>query len=407
MTLIECFTDSHIDNIGAVLGLCPDKVVFVGNEMEMESVLTRYQNLFCKRKLPVQILRCDVSGMDFRDVCMVLENYIQVEEEVVIDLTGGDERVIMAVGAILARMGPEERKRIRVEKYDHCTGVAVDCIRQNRQFSVKAASLTVEELIAIHGGLLHTDAYQPPMDCTCRDLDNLWRLATQSPKDWNKGIMLLSEVESRSDTKMQIYLPVEQLMGSIPNFAKKEATVRELLGKLHHCGVIDDQSTRDALKYTYTSPILRYCTQKAGNVLEVKTLLEGRWVLESGKRMFSDCQMSVSIDWDGVVHRPAERIPETRNEIDVVLMHGMIPLFISCKNGNIGEEELYKLHTVATRFGGPYARKMLIATDLERKSVCANRAFIQRAWDMDILLVTDAGILSGDEWQEVLRKAVQ
>ena len=219
--------------------------------------------------------------------------------------------------------------------------------------------------------------------------------------------MLLGEFESRSDSKMQVFLPLSYLRTSISNFESKEESVRELLGKLHRWGIIDDQSSKNALEYTYTSQLFRYCTLKAGNVLEVKTLLEGRAVQENGESYFSDCQMSVSIDWDGVVHDPMDRVPETRNEIDVVLMHGTTPLLISCKNGNVGEDELYKLHTVAERFGGPYAKKMLIATDLDRKSPTANRAFIQRAWDMDIFLVTDAAELSGAEWCQIFKKAMQ
>ena len=76
------------------------------------------------------------------------------------------------------------------------------------------------------------------------------------------------------------------------------------------------------LKYTYASDLLRYCTLKAGNVLEVKTLLEGRRIMENGVPLFGDSRMGVSIDWDGVVHNPMKRLPETRNEIDVVLMQG-------------------------------------------------------------------------------------
>lgn len=115
--------------------------------------------------------------------------------------------------------------------------------------------------------------------------------------------------------------------------------------------------------------------------------------------------MSVSIDWDGVISSKDKHKPETRNEIDVVLMHGMTPLFISCKNGNIGEE-LYKLHTVAERFGGPYAKKMLIATDLDQTSSSTREALRRRAWDMDILLVTDAGSYSHKEWAECLLRAM-
>ena len=49
---------------------------------------------------------------------------------------------------------------------------------------------------------------------------------------------------------------------------------------------------------------------------------------------------------------------------------------------------------------------MLISTDLDRKSAAADRAFIQRAWDMDIYLVTDAGDLTAADWQEIFEKAV-
>ena len=69
-------------------------------------------------------------------------------------------------------------------------------------------------------------------------------------------------------------------------------------------------------------------------------------------------------------------------------MHGMIPVFVSCKSGsikNIGKDELYKLDTVATRFGGKYAKKVLIATSLNN-SPDANY-LRQRAKDMQIRLV--------------------
>lgn len=407
MTLMECFTDSHIDNIAACLRLHPDKLVMVGSAAEMRIPAARYQKLLHRRGLHTEITMCDVDGKDFADICAVLENLVRREPDTVIDLTGGEETVIMAVGAVMARLDSDARQRLRVEKFDHDTGAVLDCVNDNRRLPYQRVLLSVEELIALHGGALHPDAYQPPEDCSHRDLAGLWKIVSEEPKTWNRAIATLNEFESRSDSKTQVYLPLEYLRSSISNFDEKEALVRDLLDKLQRRGIIDDYSSRYALEYTYRSPMLRYCTLKAGNVLEVKTLLEGRSVHENGAPFFGDCRMSVGIDWDGVVYDPAERIAETRNEIDVLLMHGTTPLFVSCKNGNIGEEELYKLHTVASRFGGPYARKMLIATDLEQKSPAANRAFIQRAWDMDIFLVTDAAELSREEWQQAFRQAVQ
>lgn len=406
MTLIECFTPSHIDNIAACLRLEPEQLIMIGKEDEMADPVELYTALFRKRGLRTKVTMCNVGGMDFGEICNVLDKLVRNEPDCVIDLTGGDEPVIMAVGAVLSHLDGKKRQNVRVEKFHHDLDAVLDCVNHQRKLPCRSAELTVEELIAIHGGTLHPNAYQPPASSTRKELDGLWRIVSDDPKEWNRQVMLLNQFESRSDSKTHIYLPLEHIRRGIPNFDEKEATVRDLLGKLHHYGVIEDRSNYYALEYTYTSPLLRYCTQKAGNVLEVKTLLEGRAVSENGATLFGDCRMSVNIDWDGVVHNPMKRIPETRNEIDVVLMHGLTPLFISCKNGDIGEEELYKLHTVATCFGGPYAKKMLIATNLERKNPASDRAFIQRAWDMDILLVTDAGELSREEWKQVFLKAI-
>ena len=407
MTLIECFTQAHIDNIGACLRLRPDRMVMVGSASEMEDPIKRYKKLLAQRNIDTEITICDVWGMDIDDMVSALEDVVFAADDCVIDLTGGDERVIMAVGAVLAELPVKARKSVRVEKYDHNANVVRDCVYDNRALWTEAVNLTVEELIELHGGILFPKGYQPPKDSRRQDLAGLWTVVSDAPKDWNQSIALLSEFESRSDSKMEVFLPLAHLRNSVPDFETKEPIVRELLGKLHRYGVIDDQSSFDTLKYTYMSPLLRYCTQKAGNVLEVKTLLEGRAILENGAPYFGDCQMSVNIDWDGVLYDSLKRVPETRNEIDVVLMHGTTPLFVSCKNGNIEEDELFKLHTVTERFGGPYAKKMLIATNMDPKRPVANRAFIQRARDMDIFLVTDADELSKDEWQKIFKKAMQ
>ena len=407
MILIKCFTPSHIDNISACLRLEPEEMILVGSGEEMQAPADRYRRLLKQRRLDTRLRLCDVDPMDLCRISRELSTLIPRETECVIDLTGGDETVIMAVGALLSWPGHENRQNIRVQIGDRQLGIAPECPVDSGSVPPAPVQLRVEELILLHGGVLLPGPDQPAADRGTRAIDGLWSMVCQDPRQWNKSITQLNELESRSDSRSHIYLPLEQLRGRIPNFHEKENLVRQLLARFDAHGIIQDRSTACALEYKYTSDLMRYCTLKAGNVLEVKTLLEGRKASENGSPFFNDCRMSVSIDWDGILYPARQRIPETRNEIDVVLMHGTTPLFISCKNGNIGEEELYKLHTVATRFGGPNARKMLIATDLDRKSASANRAFTQRAWDMDIFLVSDADDLSREEWSRVLIRAMQ
>ncbi|MBR2937671.1 MAG: DUF1887 family protein [Oscillospiraceae bacterium] len=403
MTLIECFTKAHIDNIAACLRLRPQKLIFVGNTQEMTDPVERYKALFRRRGLDTAVALCNADEKDFGDLRAVLFRLISASEECVIDLTGGEPSVAMALGAALADLGEEKRKTVRVERYDHQTDTVVDYIHDNRQEPAKAIHLTVEEMIALHGGGLFPDAYQLPADCTRKDLDRLWRVVAGMPKQWNEAVSLLKRFEKYSETKNPVRVSLQDLWESIPALQEKEETVRELIEKLDKEGVVTDQSSRNTLQYSYNSDFLRYCIHTQGNVLELKTLLEGRAVREAGAPLFGDSRMGVKIDWDGDIPTSGFAFSGTRNEIDVLLMRGATPLFVSCKNGDVKPEELYKLHTVAARFGGPYARKMLVVADLDRKDDAAAEAFARRAWDMDIFLVADAAELSADQWQEIFR----
>ncbi len=407
MTLIECFTASHIDNVMACLRLKPDKVLYVGDAEEMEAPISRYQALFAQRGIPTQVEICDTYCRDVWTLYQTLYQQISSEDTCIIDLTGGSETVLLAMGASLAGMDAEKRKKIQVQRFDREQNKVIDCVNGNRTLPCEEVHITVQELIALHGGSIYPDTYQPPVNYKYKALNGLWKVVISDPKQWNTRNSFLKKMESYSKSKKNICLPLKTLQNRVSNMDKKEPILRELLDTLHQYGVIDNRSTSDVIAYTYRSEFLRYCVNKAGNVLEIKTLLEGRSVKQQGKPFFHDGQMGVAIDWDGLIYQPEDRIPETRNEVDVVLMHGTTPLFISCKNGSVDDGELFKLHTVATRFGGPYARKMLIATHLDRKSPAANRSFAQRAQDMGIFLVTDAAELTHNQWQAVLRNAMK
>ncbi len=370
----------------------------------MQEPAQRYRKVIRGRGISMEMELCHISENRYRAVFDALKSIISREQDFVIDLTDCDQVFALAVGTMMAEV--KNGQRISVQRYDRRTGADIDCDGDGHVVQSKNAWLTVPELIALHGGTIHPDTRQLTENST-DDLQTLWDIVTQNPKEWNQRISILRKYESRSFSDQKIVLPLRQLENSMSEFDTEVPQLLEILEQFWRNGIISNFGSRDFLNYTYSSNLFRYCTEKAGNVLEVKTLLEALSLKDGAEPFFRDGMMSVNIDWDGVVHDPQERFPETRNEVDVVLMHGMTPLFISCKNGNIGDEELYKLHTVATRFGGPDAKKMLIATNLDRKSGAANRSFAQRAWDMDIYLVKDAAELDKNEWEEAFRTAMQ
>lgn len=390
MTLIECFDREPIRNITGCLCLQPDKLIFLGEEKIMRAPVARYRRFLAGRGINPDVAIWDVLMDDIAQIKQVFAKIVRTEGECVIDISGGDESVLIALGAVLGDLNETERDRVTLQKFD----------------LEDTEGLTVQEMIALHGGIVHPRTEQPESRYTPKDIQLLWDTMRCSPKEWNRSISVLNEFESRSENKYEIDLSLNSIRSGIADFEEKEDLMREFLETLDRCGVVDNRSSSNALRYRYRDALLHDCVKKAGNILEIKTLLEARSLMEQGKPYFDDCQMSVTIDWDGLVHDPAQRIPDTKNEIDVLLTHGKTPLFISCKNGNIGEEELYKLSTVAERFGGSDARKMLIATDLDRKSTIANKSFIQRAKDMQIYLVTDAAELSRENWRQIFTEAM-
>ena len=101
-----------------------------------------------------------------------------------------------------------------------------------------------------------------------------------------------------------------------------------------------------------------------------------------------DIMNGVFLDWDGEVHTGFSSVSDTENEIDIIAMKGIIPVFISCKNGNVSIDELYKLDVVARRFGGEYAKRVLVATALDDTKP-GTQALRQRANDMNIRIIDD------------------
>ena len=115
MILLECFTEAHIDNIAACLRLKPREMVLLGDGDAMEYPLERYEDLLNLRNQDTKITPYDIRGKDFPTLCTTIYQLLEKDEKYVIDLSGGDELVIMAVGAVLSQLESGKRQNIQVE----------------------------------------------------------------------------------------------------------------------------------------------------------------------------------------------------------------------------------------------------------------------------------------------------
>ena len=95
------------------------------------------------------------------------------------------------------------------------------------------------------------------------------------------------------------------------------------------------------------------------------------------------------------------RVFSERGE-NIEFLYRVVPVFISCKNGVLTSDELYKLNTVANRFGGKYAKKVLVTTAISSLGE-AGKYIRQRAGDMKIRIIDDIHTLSDEEIEKKLR----
>ena len=395
MTLIECFDSSPIENIIATLKLKPDRVVFIGNEKKMNREVERYRVLLKNRNINPVINLYDLKKNE--NIADILIKFIENEDECVLDLTGGEEATIFTIAMTISELDDTLREKVSIQRFNFNT-FASDCDSDGDFFKGTPANLTVRELIELYGGKIHPETEQPDKCYTPENINRLWNAMRNNPKNWNKMISALNEFESQT-TGDTIQFSLSDKKKDISNFEYKEKLFKNALTKLRLNDIIIDNSGRDRICYTYKNPLYHECVKKQGNLLEMKVFLEARAFKENGTPFFNDCRMSVNIDWDGITTGS----PNTRNEIDIILMKDATPIFVSCKNGNIPEEELYKLHTVAEEFGGEYAKKMLIATSLDG-TTSFPLGFVQRAKDMGIILIQNARSFEKQDWEQAFRK---
>lgn len=357
MTYIEFFDKNSAENICACLAQTPDRVILLGGKYKLlKRYAERYEQLFAARGQNVEFICKSINHNNLQGAVSVLTEIVETYDNCAFGLTGGDDLFLTAAGIVYERF---KNKNIQLHRYNIRNNVVYDCDADGNTITVDHNTfLTVEENIRIYGGdVVYGDIGTVKWSMTDdfkNDIHKIWSVCRQNVKRWNAG--------SDSD----IAHALEE---------------KGLIGKNGH-------------KTVYKNAQVKRCINKAGTALEMIIYLaatEARG--KDGRPVYNDAMNGVCIDWDG-----SEDKFDTRNEIDVMLMHGLVPVFVSCKNGSVATDELYKLNAVAQRFGGRYAKKVLVATSLDSLGA-AGEYLRNRANDMNIRIVEGVQYMT---YQEIM-----
>ena len=378
-TLIELYDERPMENVLAAEMFRPERTVFIcppevaGSEAMRES-LERY---FRARDVGTQPLFVPVNMLDTAEVTRGLRSVLEKYEDCAIDISGGTDSALFAAGMVAGE------RETPVFTYSH---------RQNTFFSILNApfadrlpcgiSLTCADCFLMAGGsMLPGREDNALLKDALEDMDALWRVYCRYKKEWHSAVTYTQRV-SQAYEKELTARGARTVKGDRGQVTANE----ELLNSLRDRGLILDLTVGEEISFRFKSPLVRFWLRDVGSALETHVY---RACVRSG--IFGDVRLSAAVGW----HFGGKGDGNVTNEIDVMAVRGVKPIFISCKATEIKTEALNELAILRDRFGGAgsYAAIVTSANTSSRNSA-AMRA---RAQELNINVISAAEAKDGEK----------
>ena len=387
-TLVELFDKEPVENIYAAVALQPKQVVYIGDSRLMTA--GRQENIrrfFAQKSSGTKLHFYSIRTDDVEQIGTVLEEITQRFDNCVCDVTGGTDLLLVSVGILCAR------KKIPVLFFNIHTGNFVNVSGCEDFSSFSSPSLTVENLMALAGGaFIRHGHYSPELEVPeTRDIiEAVWEVLRTDIPGWGKQASYFQQAAKGSENGNES-LTVRAPVHIHVNFRNIVHCNPRFMIRLAETGAIRNyRMENDRVRYTYRNPLFRRLLSDAGVWLELYT-----YYTAQRTNFFDDLQTSVLIDWDGNTESNG-----TVNELDDILINGIVPLFISCKIGVPSVLAINEIDSLARRFGGSMAKPVLVTASRLDDIPEPTR---QRAADMGVTLL-DAGNMSRSAFARSLMK---
>ena len=358
---IEFFDEEPIENIMTCLNFKIDKTIFFGYEQVMadkKKITERFLTKYCNVQ---EVAFHTLPDTGLQTVLKTMRTVIAWEKaaqnDIFFDITGGEELILVAFGMLAESFKtPMHMYDIETQKLTELN--VEDSAPISKVAEKQKVHLTLDGFIEMRGGLINYNLQKDVKNLGepdfVEDIQKLWDISSKYREKWNLFADFLRRC-CEPNEEMYVDITGKQVLGALRKI-NRFRSVRELGKILHDCaetGVLQEFAhTQECLTFRYKSEKIKELLWDAGSILEMHTFMEER-------THANDCRVGVHLDWDGVIYNHSGK--DTLNEIDVLSLHGVIPTFISCKNGSVNQMALYELQTVADKFGGKYAKKVLAA----------------------------------------------
>ncbi len=393
-TLIELYDPStHLYNALGVMLFRPEKVIFLIPEHSSKiynKFKTEYKQLWQSRGcMPEHIVSVLTKTSDITVLAETIRSFCT--EDTVLDIEGGTPELYLAAGTVFASP-PDGTHCLRVdfkdEKiYEFRLGEATS-VRSFTDEERARISLSVDDCIRMYGGEITHDSYTSlrTKGMTKGDIIREARLIYRTVekavgRSWND--IVPERVHIADQYAMTVSIHSDDLRRRDVSSVVDALLSAKLIEKVRVSG--------QRHIYKCTSPLVYSCFLKSGEALELYTL---SLALEIDG--VTDARCGVCVSFYGSEG-------SSDNELDCIFMRDTTPVFISCKNGKVSSDELYKFHTVSRQFGGNEHISLLVAPHFydatEKSANIRDRAELYR-----IAMLTDFDEKTDEESVDYLRK---
>lgn len=395
-TIIELFDVCQIENIVAGLRLLPEKIVFVGFKEAMTGKRKQdLENFLKMRGINIKLEYEIVGRYDFNMIADKLNSILDSNPDSCFDLTGGKELVLAAIGLVAGE------RNVPMVQFDIKKGALIPVKNSDGIIDNMNSDLTVEESVVLNGGALVRDGM--PWDMTDEfkaDIETLWSICRRNCRHWNRQSNVFASFEEFCGGGIYVDADLRYMRDKGADTYMNVDIIRELkdAGMISSCNIKPDRVT-----FRYKNQQVYRCMTKAGNILELYAYMTANEINADSPGYYGDIEIGAVVDWDGKIHNLSYSAVDTTNEIDIFLMRGMVPVFVSCKNGTVYKEALYELDTVARKIGGKYAKKVLLTTYVTSDAE-SRKYLLTRAEDMNIEVVEGIHNMSREDFASTLKR---
>lgn len=349
-TLIELYDERPVENVLASEMFRPERTVFLcpPDVAQNKNFRQKLEEYFRHRGLNTELIFMECSLYSSDKIEKQLRGITEKYPDCVLDITGGTDAALFAGGKLCAEYGTpaftySRRRNCFYNIHGADFANEVPCNISHR----------IEDCFLMAGGALREGRVDNSiLGKYINDIDPFFKLYMRNRNDWTR---IVGYIQKASQSEKGFTPPLEV---SAPYTVKGERGSRidapeNALYELQKLGFISEvYISSDRVEFRFRDQQTRTWLRDIGSVLE---LFVYKCCVDTG--LFNDVRTSAVVDWEG-----DNRQDNVTNEIDVMAMKGIVPVFISCKTCEVSTEALNELAILRDRFGGRTAKAAIVTT---------------------------------------------